>query len=98
MGSSKKHHEDVQGPLKILKRLSPCFYLWIGIIENMTELRPAVCQAAGEQGMLGWLLRRLKVTVPLIDWQGFSICIFWVIASEDKIQGPQKSLKSALCA
>lgn len=29
----------------------------------MAELRPAVCQAAGEQGMLGWLLRRLKVTV-----------------------------------
>lgn len=33
----------------------------------MTELRPAVCQAAGEQGMLGWLLRRLKVTVAVID-------------------------------
>ncbi|KAM7432194.1 Beta-catenin-like protein 1 [Porites harrisoni] len=32
----------------------------LGIIENMTELRTSVCQAAGEQGMLGWLLRRLK--------------------------------------
>jgi len=29
----------------------------------MTELRTPVCQAAGEQGMLGWLLRRLKVRV-----------------------------------
>lgn len=72
------------------------FYLQIGIIENMTELRPAVCQVAGEQGMLGWLLRRLKVTVTWIDWQGFSICVFWVIASEDKIEGSSKSLKCAL--
>ena len=39
--------------------------LLLGIIENMTELRTAVCQAAGEQGMLGWLLRRLKVMGPL---------------------------------
>lgn len=36
----------------------------LGIIENMTELRPAVCQVAGEQGMLGWLLRRLKQKPP----------------------------------
>ncbi|KAJ7385015.1 Beta-catenin-like protein 1 [Desmophyllum pertusum] len=36
----------------------------LGIVENMAELRPAVCQAAGEQGMLGWLLRRLKQKPP----------------------------------
>ncbi|RMX51317.1 hypothetical protein pdam_00004681 [Pocillopora damicornis] len=36
----------------------------LGIIENMTELRPSVCQVAGEQGMLGWLLRRLKQKPP----------------------------------
>ncbi|XP_068725053.1 beta-catenin-like protein 1 [Montipora capricornis] len=36
----------------------------LGIIENMTELRTTVCQAAGEQGMLGWLLRRLKQKPP----------------------------------
>lgn len=36
----------------------------LGIVENMTELRTAVCQAAGEQGMLGWLLRRLKQKPP----------------------------------
>lgn len=52
------------------------FYLQIGIIENMTELRPSVCQVAGEQGMLGWLLRRLKVSGTSTDWQGFSICIW----------------------
>ena len=39
------------------------FFHLKGIIENMTELRTSVCQAAGEQGMLGWLLRRLKVCV-----------------------------------
>ncbi|XP_029191088.1 beta-catenin-like protein 1 [Acropora millepora] len=36
----------------------------LGIIENMTELRNTVCQAAGKQGMLGWLLRRLKQKPP----------------------------------
>jgi len=36
----------------------------LGIVENMTELRTAVCQAAGEQGLLGWLLRRLKQKPP----------------------------------
>ena len=32
-----------------------------GIIENMTELRSEVAQDAVQQGILAWLLKRMKV-------------------------------------
>ena len=35
------------------------------IIENMTELRQEVCQEAVQQGMMEWLLKRLKVREEL---------------------------------
>jgi len=38
------------------------FIFCIGIIENMTELRDTVSKAAGEQGLIGWLIKRLKVS------------------------------------
>ncbi|KAF5275670.1 hypothetical protein FQA39_LY06782 [Lamprigera yunnana] len=36
----------------------------LSIIENLTELRPEICNEASKQGLLQWLLRRLKVKAP----------------------------------
>ncbi|XP_001632238.2 beta-catenin-like protein 1 isoform X1 [Nematostella vectensis] len=36
----------------------------LGIVENMTELQDNVSLAAGEQGLLSWILRRLKQKPP----------------------------------
>ena len=45
----------------------------LGIIENVTELRPEAAVDAGQQGILQWLLKRIRVSrrwyllpVPLI--------------------------------
>ena len=39
---------------------------FLGIIENITELRPEVCVIAGQQGLLTWLLKRIKVRIEMI--------------------------------
>ncbi|XP_017785386.1 PREDICTED: beta-catenin-like protein 1 [Nicrophorus vespilloides] len=36
----------------------------LGIVENLTELRPEICNEASKQGLLQWLLKRLKVKAP----------------------------------
>lgn len=36
----------------------------LAIIENLTEFRPEVCGDAAKQGLLHWLLRRLKLKIP----------------------------------
>lgn len=36
----------------------------LAIIENLTELRPDFCQEAAEQGLLQWILKRLKAKTP----------------------------------
>lgn len=36
----------------------------MSIVENLTELRPEICNEANKQGLLQWLLRRLKVKAP----------------------------------
>ncbi|KAM4623259.1 beta-catenin-like protein 1 isoform 2-T2 [Discoglossus pictus] len=36
----------------------------LAIIENMTEFRPEICSDAAQQGLLQWLLKRLKAKVP----------------------------------
>lgn len=36
----------------------------LAIIENLTELRPEICNQAINQGLLQWLLRRLKIKSP----------------------------------
>lgn len=36
----------------------------LAIIENLTELRPEFCQEAAEQGLLQWILKRLKAKSP----------------------------------
>lgn len=35
----------------------------VAILENMAEFRQEICIKAGEQGLLSWLLKRLKVGV-----------------------------------
>jgi beta-catenin-like protein 1 len=36
----------------------------LSIFENIVELRPAICKDASEVGLLGWLMKKLKVKVP----------------------------------
>ncbi|KAG8446127.1 hypothetical protein GDO86_013844 [Hymenochirus boettgeri] len=36
----------------------------LAIIENMTEFRPEMCTDAAQQGLLHWLLKRLKAKMP----------------------------------
>ncbi|XP_075701392.1 beta-catenin-like protein 1 [Rhinoderma darwinii] len=36
----------------------------LAIIENMTEFRPEICSEAAQQGLLQWLLKRLKAKLP----------------------------------
>lgn len=36
----------------------------LAIFENLTELRPEICQEAAEQGLLQWILKRLKIKSP----------------------------------
>lgn len=33
-----------------------------GIVENMAEFRPEMCTEAAQQGLMQWLLKRLKVS------------------------------------
>ena len=33
------------------------------IVENMAEFRPEMCTEAAQQGLLQWLLKRLKVSL-----------------------------------
>lgn len=40
-------------------------YLPSAIVENMAEFRPEMCTEAAQQGLLQWLLKRLKVSLPL---------------------------------
>lgn len=35
------------------------------IVENMAEFRPEMCTEAAQQGLLQWLLKRLKVGCAL---------------------------------
>ncbi|CAE1308722.1 CTNNBL1 [Acanthosepion pharaonis] len=36
----------------------------LGIIENITEFRPEICPDASQQGLMQWLLKRLKAKIP----------------------------------
>lgn len=44
---------------------SHCVCLPSAIVENMAEFRPEMCTEAAQQGLLQWLLKRLKVSVAL---------------------------------
>ncbi|KAK6185496.1 hypothetical protein SNE40_007717 [Patella caerulea] len=39
----------------------------LAIIENITEFRPDVCHEAAQQGLLQWLLKRIKAKMPVDD-------------------------------
>lgn len=41
------------------------FFILLAIIENLLEYRPEMSSDAAQQGLLQWLLRRIKVTPPL---------------------------------
>ena len=34
----------------------------LGIFENMSELKPSICIDAAKQGLLQWLLKRIRVS------------------------------------
>uniref|UniRef100_A0A3Q2YLN5 Beta-catenin-like protein 1 n=1 Tax=Hippocampus comes TaxID=109280 RepID=A0A3Q2YLN5_HIPCM len=36
----------------------------LGIIENMAEFRPGLCTEAAQQGLMQWLLKRIKAKMP----------------------------------
>uniref|UniRef100_A0A8D2QC09 Catenin beta like 1 n=1 Tax=Zonotrichia albicollis TaxID=44394 RepID=A0A8D2QC09_ZONAL len=36
----------------------------LGIVENMAEFRPEMCTEAAQQGLMQWLLKRLKAKMP----------------------------------
>jgi beta-catenin-like protein 1 len=39
----------------------------LAIVENVTELRPEACVDAGQQGVLLWILKRIKAKMPFDD-------------------------------
>ncbi|ESO82870.1 hypothetical protein LOTGIDRAFT_108932 [Lottia gigantea] len=39
----------------------------LAIIENITEFRPDICSEAAQQGLLPWLLKRIKSKIPFDD-------------------------------
>lgn len=45
--------------------MMPFFILpFSAVFENITELRPEVCKDLAKQGLLQWLMRRLRVKTP----------------------------------
>lgn len=38
--------------------------IFSGIFENLLEIRPELCVDAGKQGLLQWLLKRVRVKAP----------------------------------
>lgn len=36
------------------------------IIENMAEFRPGMCTEAAQQGLMQWLLKRIKVRTRIL--------------------------------
>ena len=45
----------------------------LGIIENLTELKPDICVSAGEQGLVAWLLKRLRVCYKITGLPFFHV-------------------------
>ena len=46
------------------------------IVENMAEFRPEMCTEAAQQGLLQWLLKRLKVSLALWDCSS-NLSLLW---------------------
>lgn len=39
-------------------------FLFVAIVENLTEMRPEVCIQAAQQGLLAWIMKRLRAKSP----------------------------------
>ena len=39
-------------------------FIFTAIVENLTETRPEVCLGAAQQGLLNWIMKRLKAKMP----------------------------------
>ncbi|XP_066584208.1 beta-catenin-like protein 1 [Prorops nasuta] len=50
-----------------VKEESQGVYNTLTIFENLLEFRPDVCVEAGKQGLMQWILRRLKTKIPFND-------------------------------
>lgn len=49
---------------EMVKEESDGVHNTLAIFENLTEIRPEMCNEAAEQGLLQWLLKRLKQKMP----------------------------------
>lgn len=45
-----------------------CLFVFFcsAIVENMAEFRPGLCSEAAQQGLMQWLLKRIKVMKPTV--------------------------------
>jgi len=48
--------------------------LCIAIVENLTEVRPEACVDAGQQGVIQWLLKRIRVS-SILCILPYQVCI-----------------------
>ena len=61
--------------------------LFAAIVENMAEFRPEMCTEAAQQGLLQWLLKRLKVNLCCVHgscWvigTGCYSCAVWSVGN-----------------
>lgn len=49
--------------------------LFSAIVENMAEFRPGLCSEAAQQGLMQWLLKRIKVKMLPRNWVNFRIIL-----------------------
>uniref|UniRef100_A0A8C7W9A9 Beta-catenin-like protein 1 N-terminal domain-containing protein n=1 Tax=Oncorhynchus mykiss TaxID=8022 RepID=A0A8C7W9A9_ONCMY len=49
---------------ELVKEEADGVYNTLAIIENMAEFRPGLCTEAAQQGLMQWLLKRIKAKIP----------------------------------
>ncbi|CAF1612332.1 unnamed protein product, partial [Didymodactylos carnosus] len=57
-------HNSLGIIITIYLTLIHCLFLHLAVVENMTEFRPVTCIDACKQGLLQYLLKRLKIKSP----------------------------------
>lgn len=67
-----------------VKEESDGVYNTLSIIENMTDLRNDVCTDAAQQGLLTWLLKRLKAKIPFETNKLFSSEILSILLQNNE--------------
>lgn len=59
------HHLNMRSSLEVPTHVSLIFHkLFAAIFENFFEYRPNLCVDAGKQGLMNWLLKRIKAKMP----------------------------------